>query len=269
MSTRRTGALSETRVGDSGPWVVFCHGLFGRGKNFTTAARALQPDFRALLLDMPDHGASPWTQEFDYANAAQLVADHLRAGVAADGPVHVVGHSMGGKIAMTLALIAPDLVDRLVVVDISPTGSSAVSEFQHYLDSLLRIDLDAVDNYGDADRALAQDVPQPSLRGFFLQNLRRDRETKTFSWQPNLHLLRRDLETITGDIPHGDRTFERPVLWMAGGDSDYVTSDQAPVMRQLFPRTVQVTIKEAGHWVHSQQPESFVETLRYFLSRRG
>ena len=173
MSTRRTGTLSETRVGDSGPWVVFCHGLFGRGKNFTTAARALQPDFRALLLDMPDHGASPWTQEFDYANAAQLVADHLRAGVAADGPVHVVGHSMGGKIAMTLALIAPDLVDRLVVVDISPTGSSAVSEFQHYLDSLLRIDLDAVDNYGDADRALAQDVPQPSLRGFFLQNLRR------------------------------------------------------------------------------------------------
>src|SRR5699024_6925266 len=111
-----SGPLSETRIGESGPWVVFCHGLLGRGRNFTSQAKALQPDFRSLLLDMPDHGASPWTEEFDYAAAAEKVADHLRAEVAAEGPVHVVGHSMGGKIAMTLALVAPELVDRLVVV---------------------------------------------------------------------------------------------------------------------------------------------------------
>ncbi|WP_131104805.1 alpha/beta fold hydrolase [Ornithinimicrobium sufpigmenti] len=265
-----TGApLGETRIGDSGPWVVFCHGLFGRGKNFTSAAKALQPDFRSLLLDMPDHGTSPWTERFDYGHAAQLVADHLRAGVAADGPVHVVGHSMGGKIAMTLALIAPELVDRLVVVDITPTGSSGVSEFAHYLDSLARIDLDALRSHGDADRALAHDVPQPSLRGFLLQNLRRDRETKAFAWQPNLHLLRRDLDAITGDIPDDGRTFEGPVLWMAGGRSDYVTDEHGPVMRQLFPKAVQVTIKDAGHWVHSEQPDAFVATLRYFLQHAG
>ena len=264
-----SGPLSETRIGESGPWVVFCHGLLGRGKNFTSQAKALQPDFRSLLLDMPDHGASPWTEEFDYATAAQQVAEHLRAGVAQEGPVHVVGHSMGGKIAMTLALSEPELVDRLVVVDIAPTGSSAVSEFAHYLDSLLRIDVDALRSHGDADRALAQDVDQPYLRGFLLQNLRRDRDTKTFHWQPNLHLLRRDLEAITGDIPHQDRTFDRPVLWMAGGRSDYITPELAPAMRQLFPRTIQVTIKDAGHWVHSQQPESFVETVRYFLSHPG
>jgi pimeloyl-ACP methyl ester carboxylesterase len=263
------GPLNETRIGDSGPWVVFLHGLFGRGKNFTSTAKALAPDFRSLLLDMPDHGSSPWTETFDYAQAAEMVVEHLRAGVAADGPVHVVGHSMGGKIAMTLALEAPELVDRLVVVDISPTGSAAVSEFAHYLDSLLRIDLESLHSHGDADRALAEDVPQPYLRGFFLQNLRRDRETRTFHWQPNLQLLRRDLGTITGDIPHEERTFDGPVLWIAGGRSDYVSSEQSPVMRRLFPRTVQVTIKEAGHWVHSQEPEAFVETVRYFLSHRG
>lgn len=261
--------LGETRIGDSGPWVVFCHGLFGRGKNFTSAAKALQPQFRSLLLDMPDHGTSPWTDRFDYAHAAELVADHLRQGVAADGPVHVVGHSMGGKIAMTLALAAPDLVDRLVVVDISPTGSSGVSEFAHYLDALGRIELEALRSHGDADRALAEDVPQPYLRGFLLQNLRRDRETKTFHWQPNLHLLRRDLDAITGDIPQGGSPFEGPVLWMAGGRSDYVTEEQGPVMRRLFPKAVQVTIKDAGHWVHSQEPEAFVATLRYFLQHRG
>lgn len=261
--------LSGTLVGDDGPVVVFCHGLFGRGRNFSSIAKALRPDFRSLLLDMPDHGGSVWTDRFDYATAAGLVADHLRAGVAADGPVHVVGHSMGGKIAMELALTHPDLVDRLVVVDISPTGSGEVSEFEHLLTSLRRIDLEGLASLGEADRQLARDVPQPSLRGFLLQNLRRDRTTRAFGWQPNLELLLRDLGTVTDDIPSagGEETvpFEGPVLWVAGADSPYVTAEQSPTMRRLFPRTVLLTVKGAGHWVHSQQPETFTAAVRHFL----
>ena len=261
--------LAQTLVGDQGPVVVFCHGLFGRGKNFQTIAKALQPDFRCLLLDMPDHGGSPWTERFDYGTAAAMVADHLRAGVAADGPVHVVGHSMGGKIAMELALTEPDLVDHLVVVDISPVASGAAGEFEHLLSSLQRIDLDGLRSLGDADRQLAHDVPQPFLRGFLLQNLRRDRETREFRWQPHLDLLLRDLPTITGPIPHSDPAlgahFDGPVVWIAGDESDYVLPEHAPAMRRLFPRTVLVTIKGANHWVHSRQPEAFTATLRRAL----
>lgn len=258
--------LHSTLVGERGPVVVFLHGLFGRGRNFGAAARALQPDARALLVDLPDHGASAWTERVDYTRMAAALAEHLRGGVAADGPVHVVGHSMGGKTAMTLALQHPDLVDRLVVEDVSPGGTGEVSEFEHLLGALSRIDLHGLTSLGEADKQLARDVPQPTLRGFLLQNLRRD-GSGGFAWQANLDLLLRDLATVTGDIPDvgGDAVFEGPVLWVAGGDSDYVSEDQEPVMRRLFPQTRRVTVKGATHWVHSQKPDVFAELLRRFL----
>lgn len=266
MSGRSRVHLAEAVVGREGATTVFCHGLFGRGKNFTTVAKALVPDLRSVLLDMPDHGESDWTEEFDYARAADAVADHLRARWCDDGPVHVVGHSMGGKIAMTLALRHPELVDRLVVVDITPTGSADGSNFAHLLDSLARIDLDELTSHGDADRALARDVDQPYLRGFLLQNLRRDRGGEGFAWQPNLDLLRRDLPKVMGDIPTDGAPFDGPVLWMAGERSPYVRPGATPVMKELFPRVMQVTIKGAGHWVHSEKPEAFTSAVRTFLA---
>ncbi|MGC5584809.1 alpha/beta fold hydrolase [Ornithinimicrobium sp. W1679] len=258
--------LHSTTVGEQGPVVAFCHGLFGRGRNFGAIARALEPDYRSLLVDMPDHGSSRWTERFDYAVAADLVAEHLRATVAAEGPVHVVGHSMGGKIAMTTALAHPELVDHLVVVDVSPVGSGAAGEFEHLLDALARIDLETVESLRDADEQLAADVPQRSLRGFLLQNLRQDPGTGRLGWQPNLAMLRRDLPTITSDVPHEGRTFDGPVLWVGGSDSDYIREENVPGMRELFPQTRRVTIKDATHWVHSQKPEVFTATLRRFLA---
>ena len=261
-----TTEIHSTEVGDSGTRVVFLHGLFGQGRNFTQIAKALRPEFRSLLVDLPNHGRSAWTEEFGYAETADLVAEHLRAGFAADGPVHLVGHSMGGKTAMQLALRHPDLVDRLVVVDISPVPSGGTGEFEHLLDSLAGLDLDALERRSDADERLADPIPDERVRGFLLQNLRS--ADGGFRWQANLALLRRDLPTI-GGWPEVDATFDHPVLWLAGERSSYVRPEHEDAMRALFPRTRLATIKGAGHWVHSEQPEAFISALRVFLGAAG
>jgi len=253
--------LHTTEIGDTGERVVFLHGLFGQGRNFTQVAKALQPELRSTLVDLPNHGRSAWTGSVDYVDVADAVATWLRA--AYDGePVHLVGHSMGGKVAMVLALRHPELIDRLVVVDISPAPSGGAGEFEHLLTSLTGLDLDGLERRSDADEQLAGAIPDERVRGFLLQNLRR--EEGRWRWQADLDLLLRELPTIAG-FPEVDTTFDHPVLWMGGERSDYVRPEHEARMRELFPTTYTVTVKGAGHWVHSEQPEAFVSALRYFL----
>lgn len=244
--------------------IVFLHGLFGRGKNFSSIAAGLEPEAQSLLVDLPNHGASQWTEHFDYREIADLLAAHLREGFAADEPVDVVGHSMGGKVAMVLALRHPDLVRRLVVVDIAPVASGASrGEFTHLLDSLAALDLATVERRSDADAALAGPIPNRGVRGFLLQNLKRD--DGGFAWEPNLRLLRAEIETVMGFPDTGDARFTGPVLWIAGERSGYVTDADAPVMRELFPKTRRMTVHGAGHWVHSERPAETIAALRAFL----
>ena len=161
--------LASTRIGEGSRRVAFLHGLRGRGRNVTGPAKELGDDFTVELIDLPDHGASPWTDRVDYREIADRVAAHLRAGLAADGPVHLLGHSMGGKVAMVLALRHPDLVDRLIVEDISPRVSpQATDEFVHLLGTMLRMDLDAYDSRAEADAAMAEHVHDARVRGALL-----------------------------------------------------------------------------------------------------
>lgn len=261
-----TDAIHAREVGDAGERVVFLHGLFGQGRNFTQAAKALQPDLRSLLVDLPNHGHSDWTDSVDYVDVADRVATFLRDTWVADGRTHVVGHSMGGKVAMVLALRHPDLVDRLVVVDIAPDRSEGADEFEHLLASLAWLDLDAFTRRGEADELLRERIPNDTTRGFLLQNLRTRaaEEGGGFRWMANLELLRRDLAVI-GGFPDLDAVFDRPVLWLAGELSPYVRPEHDARMRALFPRTRHVVVKGAGHWVHSEKPAAFVSALRTFL----
>lgn len=256
---------SATRGSDAAQErVVFLHGLFGRGKNFTSIAAGLEPEIQSLLLDLPNHGQSGWTERFEYEQMVDLVADHLRDGFAEGGPVDVVGHSMGGKAAMLLALRHPDLVRRLVVLDMSPVGTDAQrSEFPHLFGALAGLDLSQVERRSDADEALQEEIRSRAVRGFLLQNLIRG--DGGYEWELNLDLLHRELDAVMGFPEPGSAQFDGPVLWVGGERSDYITDEDEPLMRELFPRTVRITVKGAGHWVHSEAPDVVISALRRFL----
>ncbi|MHA3722579.1 alpha/beta fold hydrolase [Leucobacter sp. HY1910] len=266
MSAKLTRPIHSVSSGDpAAPHrVVFLHGLFGRGKNFTRVAAGLEPEAVSLLVDLPNHGQSGWTEHISYEELADLVAEHLRAGFAAGGPVGVIGHSMGGKVAMVLALRHPDLVRKLVVLDNSPTTSvSGRGEFQHLLAALASLDTSKLTRRAHAAALLRAEIPSDAVRGFLLQNLRRD--TDGFSWEPNLALLRAELETIMAFPEVAPLTFDGQVLWVGGEESGYVTDEDEPAMRTLFPRTRRLTMKGAGHWVHSEKPAETIAVLRAFL----
>ena len=268
--------LATRSVGSAGPRVVFVHGLFGQGRNWTTVAKGLADRHRVTLVDLPNHGHSPWTDRVDYPEMAALVAAELET---YGEPVTLVGHSMGGKVAMHLALTRPELLRALVVVDVAPveyplTGGRTgdpdeeASPFAAFIDAMKAIDLTGLRSRDEADEALRVVVPSRMVRSFLLQSLVRDGlgDDGGWRWRLNLDVLRRDLDRLRGfPEPPPGAVFEKPVLWIAGANSHYVLPADRARMDGLFPHGRLVRIKNAGHWVHSEQPEIFLRTLQQFL----
>ena len=263
--------LNTLSVGRAGPRIAFLHGLFGQGRNWTQIAKAVSgPEGiggKCLLVDLPDHGRSAWSADFSLAAYADAVAATLRQHAPGE-PWALVGHSLGGKVAMVLALRHPELVDRLVVVDIAPKGYGSLERFEGYIREMQQLPLSELTTRADAEARFVE--PDPGVKAFLLQNLRR--HGQSWRWQVNLDLIAADAALGRGsriagwpDDVDALPPYGGPVLWVAGGDSAYIRREDGERMRQHFPRTRLFTIKGAGHWVHTDAPEIIGSALRRFL----
>ncbi len=261
--TPRPVALTFERLG-TGPPLLFLHGFLGSGRNWRGIARALADRFTCHLVDLRNHGASPWAEPTGYEAMAadlRLLLETQRL----DGAI-LLGHSMGGKAAMTLALEGCPRLRALIVVDIAPVAY--VRELAPMLDALLALDLARYRSRGEVDAALRAAVPEDSLRGFLLQNLEVTGEG--LRWRCNLPALRRGLPAITG-FPEAleGRRWEGPGLFLRGERSSYVEDRHVPRIRRLFPGARIVTLPGAGHWPQVEKPAETLRVLEAFLSETG
>ncbi len=249
--------LHATEQGAGLP-VALMHGLFGQGRNLGAVARALAAGRRVVSLDLRNHGRSPHADAMDYPAMAADVGETLAALEAL--PAALLGHSMGGKVAMTAALLWPERVERLLVADIAPVAYRP-GDFHGYVAALEALPPGPA---READARLAEAVPDPAVRAFLLQNRNPDG-----TWRANLSAIRDSLPAIEGwDVPDGAR-YDGPVLFVLGERSGYLRPEHRPATRALFPRARFVTLRGAGHWVHADNPAAFGEVARAFLLAGG
>ncbi len=254
--------LAVTAVGQAGagrPPVVLLHGLLGAGQNFGAVQKALAArGHRVLALDLRNHGNSPHAEGMAYAAMAADVAETL-AGEAAL-PAAVIGHSMGGKVAMALALARPASVARLLVADIAPVAYPAPS-FIAYLAAMRALALVPGLARRDADAALAAAVPEAPLRAFLLQNLIFAENPPR--WRIGLEEITRGMGDI-GGWPELPGRYDGPVFVLAGDRSDYILPDHHAAFRRLFPAARFASVA-AGHWLHAENPSAFLAAAAAFL----
>jgi pimeloyl-ACP methyl ester carboxylesterase len=252
--------LATTEAGAGRP-VAFLHGLLGAGQNFGAVQKALAArGHRVLALDLRNHGASPHAPTMSYAEMAEDVAETLHAEGA--WPAAVVGHSMGGKVAMALALGHGDGVERLLVADIAPV-TYPTPLFNRYVAAMRAIPLKPGLTRREADAALVDATPNPALRGFLLQNLLFAEDPPR--WRVALNVIAAEMSGIGGwpDLPG---RYDGQVLVLAGDASDYIQPEHHARFRALFPAAEFATIA-AGHWLHAENPAAFLQAVTSFLER--
>ena len=252
--------LAVSDAGSGEPLVVL-HGLFGSKRNWATIASRLAGGRRVLTADLRNHGESPWDQRHDYPALAADIARVIETTVG--GPAAVLGHSMGGKAAMALALERPELVSRLVVVDIAPVRSTATPIA--YVQAMRSLQLADYAQRLDVKEALAQAIPDPAVRAFLTLNLTAGPEG--LAWTVNLAAIEDNFDAILGfPEPPPGRAFTKPTLFIAGGLSPYVQPHHRSEIERLFPAARIQVIEGAGHWVHAEAPEAFVAAVNGFLA---
>ncbi len=237
------------------PPVLIAHGLYGSARNWGVIAKRLSSDRSVIAVDMRNHGDSPHSEDHSYPAMADDLAEVIES---IGGTADVVGHSMGGKAAMALALSHGKCVRRLVVADIAPVSYSH-SQIQ-FIEAMRAVDLSQVKRRSDAEAQLAALGVEPSLQSFLTQSL----DVPGKRWRLNLDALERHMPDIMS-FPEYDTVWEGSALFLSGGQSDYVTPAHRSVIKSHFPAARFAKIPEAGHWLHAEKPREFEATVRMFL----
>jgi pimeloyl-ACP methyl ester carboxylesterase len=250
--------LHFQRYGQGAPLIIL-HGLFGSLENWHSMSQKLAADFHVFAVDQRNHGHSPHAAEMSYKAMSEdlkelMTAQHLST-------VNLLGHSMGGKTAMFFALNYPDLVEKLIVVDMAPRAYPP--QHLEILKALLSLDLSAFKNRTEMESQLASSIPDLAVRQFLLKNVKRD-ATGGFYWQMNLAAIERNYHRLNEAISD-QRSFNKPAMFIRGERSDYVRDEDLASIRKPFPRTECCDIAGAGHWLHVDAPEAFLRNVREFL----
>ena len=241
--------------------VVILHGLFGSARNWHSIASKLAADGPVHALDLRNHGASPWAQDVAYTS----MADDVMAFCHSRGieRAHLVGHSMGGKVAMTLALGRPQQCASLAVIDIAPV--TYPPHHQSIIGAMRALPVSAMSRRAEADERLSATISDVATRQFLLQNL--VAKDGRLNWRINLGALDEGMASLSG-FPEAlvPGSFSAPVLFVAGGKSDYIASAHRSAVRRYFPQAVVETVERAGHWVHADEPGKILALLQSFFS---
>ncbi|MDA8586825.1 alpha/beta fold hydrolase [Rhodobacteraceae bacterium] len=234
------------------PSLVIAHGLFGSARNWGVIAKRMSEDRQVTAVDMRNHGDSPREATNSYLDMADDLANVLQTGD------DVLGHSMGGKAVMTLALQHPNRLRRIIIADIAPV--TYTHSQQPMIDAMRQIDLTTIESRRDADEQLMPHVPEAGVRAFLLQSL----DVQARRWKLNLDVLQAEMDNIIGFPDLGGR-FDGPALFLSGADSDYVEREHRPRIKALFPKARFAKIPGAGHWLHAEKPREFEAAITAFL----
>lgn len=252
--------LSNVSYGSGRP-IIILHGMLGCGRNWASIAKKISAQgWRAITIDLRNHGDSPHSDRMDYNLLAQDIEEVIGS-LNIEKPI-VLGHSMGGKVAMALALRKPQSVGGLIIVDIAPRQYQKSNEY--FIKEMLALNLKAVKNRSHADKLLAEQIQDPVIRSFLLQNLYAGEEG--YQWRLNLRGILENISALM-DFPfEKDNTFfGGSALCIAGGNSEYFEETDKELFREFFPKVRILTIKEAGHWVHADSPDMIFESVSNFL----
>ncbi len=247
------------KLGSGNP-IIILHGVFGTGDNWITVARALAETHTVYLADQRNHGRGKWSDDFNYdllaADVKELMEEELLEKAT------IIGHSMGGKVAMKFAMQNPEMIGKMVIVDIAPKTYS-LKEHQGFIKSLLELPIETISSRKEADELLSKSIKSFAIRQFLLKSL--VREDNAFSWRLNLKALQNNLGEVGSDLSI-DGTFNGETLFVRGAKSDYIMDDDWPKIQKAFSNSELVTVEDAGHWIHAEQPDALLKVLNKFLA---